>query len=156
MGIVNGKKLMCFLKDNDTFKAIGFCTNHTFSTSASTVDIAHKDLADAEGNGKWADEDVDTFSWTITSESFYANEAEGYTANELFALYAAGTTVDCKFGLAPNNTAGAPDGGWTPQSGTQMLSGKAIITSLDINASVSEKATFSITLTGKGPVKLAA
>ena len=154
MSIIKGKKLMAFVKTGETYKSIGFCTNHTFSTSASTIDVSHKDLADASGAGKWADEDVDTFSWSISTEAFYANTAEGVTYSDLFALYTAGTPLDIKFGLAENSTSGVPSGGWTPGDGP-MMSGKVVITSLDINAPVDGNATFSMTMTGKGPVTVA-
>lgn len=158
MGIIKGKKLMLFIKENETYKAIAFATNHTFSTSASTINVSHKDLADlAEGQAKWDDQDIDTFSWSITSEHLYANEGAGYTAKDIFALYANGTVLDVKFGLADASTTGAPaETGWVPSTTeTQMLSGKAVITSYDINASVDDNASFSITLTGKGPIAIA-
>ena len=157
MGIIKGKKLMLFVKESDTYKAIAFATNHTFSTSASTINVSHKDLADlATGAAKWDDQDIDTFSWSITSEHLYANEGAGYTAKDIFTLYANGTVLDVKFGLADASTTGAPETGWVPStSETQMLSGKAVITSYDINASVDDNASFSITLTGKGPIAIA-
>ena len=159
MGIIKGKKLMLFVKESETYKAIAFATNHTFSTSASTINVSHKDLADlAEGQAKWDDQDIDTFSWSITSEHLYANEGAGYTAKDIFALYANGTVLDVKFGLADASTTGAPaETGWVPSTTntTGMLSGKAVITSYDINASVDDNASFSITLTGKGPIAIA-
>ena len=157
MGIIKGKKLMLFVKESDTYKAIAFATNHTFSTSASTINVSHKDLADlAEGQAKWDDQDIDTFSWSITSEHLYANEGAGYTAKDIFTLYANGTVLDVKFGLADASTSGAPVTGWVPSTTeSQMLSGKAVITSYDINASVDDNASFSITLTGKGPIAIA-
>lgn len=158
MGIIKGKKLMLFVKENETYKAIAFATNHTFSTSASTINVSHKDLADlATGAAKWDDQDIDTFSWSITSEHLYANEGAGYTAKDIFALYANGTVLDVKFGLADASTTGAPATGWVPSTTdtTGMLSGKAVITSYDINASVDDNASFSITLTGKGPIAIA-
>ena len=157
--IIRGKKLMLFVKESDTYKAIAFATNHTFSTSASTINVSHKDLADlAEGQAKWDDQDIDTFSWSITSEHLYANEGAGYTAKDIFALYANGTVLDVKFGLADASTTGAPaETGWVPSTTntTGMLSGKAVITSYDINASVDENVSFGITLTGKGPIAIA-
>ena len=156
--IIRGKKLMLFVKETDTYKAIAFATNHSFSTSASTINVSHKDLADlANGQAKWDDQDLDTFSWSITSEHLYANEGAGYTAKDIFTLYANGTVLDVKFGLADASTTGAPaETGWVPStSETQMLSGKAVITSYDINASVDDNASFSITLTGKGPIAIA-
>lgn len=154
--IVKGKKLMVFVKaGSGDYKSIGFATNHTLSTSASTISVSHKDLADA-GSGKWDDQDIDTLSWTITSENFYANEAEGVTFADLWNYYAAGTVLDLKFGVAADSTTGVPDGGWAvPATGT-VLSGKAIISSVDVNAPVDENANFSITFTGKGALTVGA
>ena len=150
MAITKGKKLMIWVKDSSgDYTSIGYCTNHTLSTSASTISVSHKDLADS-GSGKWDDQDLDTLSWTITSENFYAETAEGKTFKELFAYYSAGTVLDIKFGTAVTSTTGVPSGGWVaPASGT-VLSGKAIITSLDLNAPVDDNASVSITFTGKG------
>lgn len=151
MGITKGKKLMIWVKDaSGDYTSIGFCTNHTLSTSASTISVSHKDLADAGSSGKWDDADLDTLSWTITSENFYAETCEGKTFKDLFAYYSAGTVLDIKFGTAVTSTTGVPTGGWVaPTSGT-VLSGKAIITSLDINAPNEDNASCSITFTGKG------
>ena len=111
-------------------------------------------MADA-GAGKWDDQEIDTLSWTITSESFYANQAEGITFADLWNYYAAGTVLDLKFGVAADNTSGVPTGGWVvPSSGT-VLSGKAIISSVDLNAPVDDNASFSITFTGKGALIIA-
>lgn len=151
MAITKGKKLMIWVKDSSgDYTSIGYCTNHTLSTSASTINVSHKDLADAGSSGKWDDQDLDTLSWTITSENFYAETAEGKTFKDLFAYYSAGTVLDIKFGTAATSTTGVPTGGWVaPASGT-VLSGKAIITSLDLNAPVDDNASVSITFTGKG------
>ena len=156
MGITKGKKLMIWVKDaSGDYTSIGFCTNHTLSTSASTINVSHKDLADAGSSGKWDDADLDTLSWTITSENFYAETAEGKTFKELFAYYSAGTVLDIKFGTAATSTTGVPTGGWVaPASGT-VLSGKAIITSLDLNAPVDDNASVSITFTGNGALTVA-
>lgn len=154
--IVKGKKLMVFVKSGEgTYKSIGFSTNHTLSTSASTISVSHKDLADA-GAGKWDDQEIDTLTWTITSESFYANETEGIGFADLWNYYAAGTVLDLKFGVAADNTSGVPTGGWTvPSSGT-VLSGKAIISSVDLNAPVDDNSSFSLTFQGKGPLSVGA
>ena len=146
---------MIWVKDaSGDYTSIGFCTNHTLSTSASTINVSHKDLADAGSSGKWDDADLDTLSWTITSENFYAETAEGKTFKDLFAYYSAGTVLDIKFGTAATSTTGVPTGGWVaPASGT-VLSGKAIITSLDLNAPVDDNASCSIQFTGKGALTI--
>ena len=153
--IVRGKKLMIWVKGaTGDYTSIGYCTNHTLSTSASTINVSHKDLADAGTSGKWDDADIDTLSWTITSENFYAETAEGKTFADLFEYYTAGTVLDIKFGTADTSTSGVPTGGWVEPSTGTILTGKAIITSLDLNAPVDDNASVSITFTGKGALSL--
>lgn len=154
--IVRGKKLMVWVKGSSgNYTSIGFCTNHTLSTSASTISVSHKDLADTTSGGRWASEDVDTLSWTITAEHFYAETAEGKTFADLYAYYAAGTELDLKFGIAADSTNGVPVGGWAePASGT-VLTGKAIITSIDVSAPTDDNASCSVTFTGRGPLAVA-
>lgn len=153
--IVKGKKLMVFVKAGDgSYKSIGFATNHTLSTSASTISVSHKDLADA-GNGKWDSQDVDTLSWTITSENFYANVVEGIGFADIWGYYAAGTELDLKFGVAADSSTGVPTGGWAVPSTGTVLQGKAIVSSIDVNAPVDDNASFSITFTGKGALTVA-
>lgn len=153
--IVKGKKLMVFVKaGNGDYKSIGFATNHTLSTSASTISVSHKDLADA-GSGKWDSQDIDTLSWTITSENFYANTVEGIGFADIWGYYAAGTELDLKFGVAADSTTGVPTGGWAVPSTGTVLQGKAIVSSIDVNAPVDDNASFSIQFTGKGALTVA-
>lgn len=155
MGIIKGKKLMVFVKKGNSYVSIGYATNHTLSTSASTVDVSHKDLADGANGGRWDDQDVDVLSWTLSTENFYADTAEGISFEDLFGYYSAGTELDLKFGVAANSTTGVPTGGWVaPATGT-VLEGKAIITSIDVNAPVAENASFSVQFTGKGALSVA-
>lgn len=155
--IIRGKKLMVFVKSGEgTYKSIGFSTSHTLSTSASTISVSHKDLVDVVSGGKWEDADIDTLTWNITSESFYANEAEGVTFADLWNYYAAGTVLDLKFGVADTSTTGVPVGGWAVPSTGTVLSGKAIISSLDVSAPVDDNATVSIQFQGKGALTIAA
>lgn len=153
MATILGKKLMLFVKDGETYKSIAYATNHTFTTSASTVSVASKDDADvASGAGKWDAQDLDMFSWSISAENLFAYEGNGMTCDKVMELYLAGTLLEVKFGLAQTSTTGAPTEGWA-QDSQKMLSGTAYITSLDINASNDGRATMSISLTGKGAVK---
>lgn len=155
MGIIKGKKLMLFVENGGNYVSVGYATNHTLSTSASTISVSHKDLEDA-GSGKWDSQDIDTLSWTITTENFYANDAEGVTFADLYTYYASGTELNVKFGVAANSTTGVPDGGWTAPSTGDILSGKVVITSIDVNAPVDDNASFSITFTGKGALTISA
>jgi predicted secreted protein len=151
MGIIKGKKLMLFIKKNNQFVSVGYATNHTLSTSASTINVSHKDLEDA-GSGKWDDQNIDTLSWTITTENFYADDASGISFSDLFGYYTAGTELDVKFAVAATSSTGVPSTGWLAPTaqGSYVMSGKVVITSIDMNAPVDDNASFSMTFTGKG------
>jgi TP901-1 family phage major tail protein len=156
MATILGKKLMLFVKNDETYTSIAYATNHTFTTSASTVSVASKDDADVSGAGKWDAQDLDMFSWSISAENLFAYEGNGMTCDKVMELYLAGKPIEVKFGLAQDSLTGAPEKGWEQAATTatvKMLSGQAYITSLDINASNDGRATMSITLTGKGAVE---
>ena len=158
MATILGKKLMLFVKEGEgTYKSIAYATNHTFTTSASTVSISSKDDADVLQGGKWDSQELDLFSWSISAEHLFCNEGNGVDSNEVMHYYLNGTLLDVKFGMSRTSTSGAPEGGWTEEgtaSDFQFLTGQAYITSLDINASNDGRATMSVTLTGKGKVNL--
>ena len=148
---------MLFVKDSEgSYKSIAYATNHTFTTSASTVSVASKDDADvASGAGKWDAQDLDMFSWSISAENLFAYEGNGMTSDNVMELYLSGQLLEVRFGLAQTSATGAPEDGWAQAAqtaGVKMLSGKAHITNLDINASNDGRATMSITLTGHGAV----
>ena len=153
MATILGKKLMLFVKDGETYKSIAYATNHTFTTSASTVSISSKDDADVTEGGKWDNQELDMFSWSITAEHLFAFEGAGITSDDVIQHYLNGTLLDVKFGLARINLPGAPDEGWAEESvESRFITGQAYITSLDINASNDGRASMSVTLTGKGKV----
>lgn len=155
MATILGKKLMLFVKNSEKYTSIAYATNHTFTTSASTISVASKDDADAP-SGKWDAQDLDVFSWSISAENLFAYEGNGMTCDKVMELYLSGTLLEVKFGLAQASETGAPETGWEQSAetaGMKMLSGKAYITNLDINASNDGRATMSITLTGRGAVK---
>lgn len=151
--IIRGKKLMLWIKAaNGEYKSCAFATNHTLSTSASTISISHKDLADAGSNGHWDSQAIDTLTWSITTENLYANVGEGYTFADLWNFYSTGTELDVKFGVAADSSTGVPTNGWAVPAAGTVLTGKAVISSIDCNAPTAEDASFSCTLQGVGPL----
>lgn len=157
MATILGKKLMLFVKKDEKYVSVAYATNHTFTTSASTVSVATKDDADVSGSGKWDSQDLDMFSWSISSENLITYNGSGLTTDDIMGMYLAGTLLEVKFGLAGSSETGVPNNGWEQidAPNVKMLSGKCYITSLDINASNDGRASMSITLTGKGAVAYA-
>lgn len=137
--IKQGDELMVFMNG----KSIAFATSHSLSLSSNTLDIASKD------HGYWGASKVGKLSWEITSENLYTDE--GYDA--LQTAWANKTEVTLVWGKPSDYTAEGIVGtaeAWTaPTAG--YYTGKAIITSLSVNAATGDNATFSATFTGVGP-----
>lgn len=148
--IIKGDELMIFVGGS----AIAYATSHTLSLTANTVDISSKD------HGFWGASDTGNLTWEATTENLYTED--GFDG--LFNAYLAKSEVTIVFGYASNyNTNGLfleggtqaagddRDAAWV-QDTTKGYSGKAVITSLSVNANTGENATFSCTFTGKGAI----
>lgn len=122
--------------------AIACATSHTFSVSAEAQAVSTKD---AVGGGKWTANDYGILSWTCTSENLVAVGAANYTS--LLETMTAREPVTIVFGKAVSDD--------DRKLGTTLMTGDAIITSLELNANNGENATMSVTFTGTGPVKMA-
>lgn len=150
--VIKGKKLMVFIKKENTYKSIALSTNHTLTLSASTSDLAVKSKDQAKGKS-WTDSEIDQMSWTVSSESLVGT-GEGHGWGDIMDLYLAGEKVELVFDGV--TTDGAPVGGFTPAgSGDdfQGLKGQALITSLTVNAPLDDNATYSVEFSGTGPLE---
>lgn len=141
--IIKGRNLMCFIGEAASCKAIAYATTHTLSITGETTDISSKD------HGIYGAVDVNKVTWEISSENLFTTE----DFSTLFNLMTAGTQVTLQWGI--NKDASLPvDTGtmWTIDQTKGYYTGKAVITSLQVNANNGETATFSVTFTGAGAI----
>lgn len=144
--IQKGDEIMIFYQG----KSIAFATSHTLSLSTNMVDIASKDHGDygASYPGKR--------TWEIQTSNLYTEDQ----VDLLFGLWQNGTQVDIIWGKASDYTsAGIADGLSEDDASsyaaptTNYLTGKAIISSLNLTAQTGENATFDATFTGVGKIE---
>lgn len=141
--IIKGDELMLFYNGN----AFAWATSHTLTITGNTVDVATKD------HGFWGASEVGNLTWEITTENLYSDD----DYDTLFDLMVAKEPIDVAFAKCSNYDAngltsvGGSVESWTP-SATDFRSGKAVITSLTVNANTGENATYSATFTGSGPI----
>lgn len=142
--IIRGDELMLFDANN---KALAWATSHTLTITGNTVDISTKD------HGFWGASEVGNLTWEITSENLYCDD----NYDELFDIMIAKQPVTVAFAKVSNydenglTSVGGTVSAWTPDT-TNYRSGKAVITSLTVNANTGENATYSVTFTGAGPL----
>ena len=143
MAIVKGDALMLFMGG----EALAYAKNHTLTITGNTVDISSKD------HGYWGASEIGNLTWEIQTENLYTQE----NYDDLFDAMVSKTPVDVVFANAQNydekglKAVGGTVEKWTAST-TSGHKGKAVITSLTVNANTGENATYSATFTGTGPI----
>lgn len=138
---VLGKDMMLFVEA----KALALATSCKLGLSAETIDTQSKD------SGIWTEKDIKKLSWNASSENVFSADADANSYDKLFALFLAHKPITLKFGVVGNPDVNEmPADGWTLANGA--YTGKAVITSLEANAPDGDKATFSISFEGTGPL----
>lgn len=153
MKAIKGAYLMAFVKVADAVKAIAMAKSHTLKVSTDTKETTSKD-----SGGKFQEVEAGITSWEATSENAYTlqgDENPGLTYDDLLDLQLAQTPVTLVLGMASQHQGATPvdnvpSSGWTP--GTGCRTGEAIITSLELNMPNNDKASFTVTFTGTGPL----
>ena len=135
-------------------KSIAFATSHTLELSLDTREISTKD-----NGGKWSEVEAGIISWTMQSENLVGNPGEGKGYDDLVDAMIARQPVDVIFALEGDSTNydggkldAVPNGGWKAKTGNGRK-GKALITSVSLNAPNGEYATMSISMTGVGALE---
>ena len=143
---LRGRQLMVFISNGQTTLPVALSTNCTITMNAETTDSKTKD------DGIFSASNISGITWEITNESLHTVESRtiDWTYDALFEKMTEAQPVDVVFGVPTNaNTTGVPEAGWT-SPGT--YTGKALITSLELNGPVDGDATVSLSLSGYGPL----
>lgn len=147
MAVVKGSDLMLFKRTGSspsyTYKSLGAATNHTLTTSREVIETSNKDT------GIFGDSEAGKVIWSMTSENMMI--VTDY--DELMDALLAGEKLFVAFSIAANadSIEGKPVGGWTISDGG--YEGEVLLTQLDANAPDGDKATYTATFTGCGPLK---
>ena len=141
MSKIRGHDLMVFVKG----RSIAYATNHTIEISADTDTDGHKDY----GDGDWDMTEVNRLSWSATSENLYTMDGSGRLYDDLEELIIEQTPIELVLSMkAPTTYTEPPSDGWYSQD--RGYTGKAIITSLEMNAPSGEYVTYNVQFTGVG------
>lgn len=142
--IIKGSRLMVFIGSTP----IAFATSHSLSITMNTTEISTKD------HGDFPSVIGQNITWEVTTENLYSDGGETALWNAMKTMqpvqiqFAPATEYDNE--TAEPGIVGIIDGAsdWTP--GTAIASGKALVTSLSVNAPSGDNATLSATFTGVG------
>lgn len=146
--ITQGTDLMIFIKGGTaqapTYTPIACATNHSLSISAETSDTSHKDMP-----SYWGSKAVKQLNWELSTENLFSIDATGGKAYvDLFDAMTSGQELEVVFALKNASDTTLP---WEPATASAtapQYSGKAIITSLQLNAPNGDNASYAATFTG--------
>ena len=140
--IIKGNKIQLFYQ-GETF---AYATAHTLNITGNTLDISSKD------HGVFGASEIGSITWEVTGEYFYTD----YDYDTLFDLMLYRRPIMVEVAEVKNYSenglisTGGDVAAWWPGAITRR--GYAVITSLNTTANTSEQATYSVTLSGSGPL----
>jgi predicted secreted protein len=133
---------MLFKQVEGQYVALGAATSHTLNATREEMDVSNKDT------GEWGDIELGQCTWDIQAdcmmiETDYDSLMDSFLATEtLHVAFAVSAEAGAK--------TGKPEEGWT--IGTGGYEGDVCITSINASAAHNDKATYSVTFKGKGPL----
>lgn len=143
--VIKGDVLMLF---NAQGKSFGGATNHTLSISPEYTEVMCKDC----GETPW--KKLSKINWQITTENLYVSDeyedflTKALNDTEFTIIFGASNWVPV--GLEKAGTNGASIDNWSVDANGVVYTGKVKISSLTLNASSGDNATYSVTLDGVG------
>ena len=143
--IIEGSNLMLFSNvggSGSTMTALAAATSCKIGLKGNVQSKKSKD------SGCWDESDITTLSWEASSDNLFT--VEDYKT--LMTAMISRLPINIQFSTVKNSDSvnGMPVGGWT--SNTDGFKGLALITSLEATGNNGDNATYSISLTGSGPL----
>lgn len=156
--IIKGDELWLFIGTTSATQPTAFATSHSLNRSLSTTSISSKDHGTSSyvvtGEG----------SWTVSTEALMSiniSDSNAMDFDDLMEAFYKGTMVYVTFGKLSNysakgivnvDTTQAVDPAQEWAIGTPKWEGQGYITSLQASAGHGDTATYSIEITGVGPL----
>lgn len=146
--VVLGTDLMLFQKTESggTYAALGAATSCKLTVNANVLETSSKD------SGCWASKQPGKLSWTASSDNLFV--IGDY--KKLFETMIKRFPIYIQFGVIGDDQRSCDNTNvtWSADATKGTYEGEAIITSLDLNASDNENATYTVSFEGVGALIL--
>jgi TP901-1 family phage major tail protein len=151
--LINGDKLLLYLVSGTTAntKVVAYATSCSIQIDQETIDTSSKFSC------KWNATLGGRCGYTISADALYCNATNaasnsGVSFDALMALMLEGEAVGWMVGQEQAFTGSCEDNPHTLDTSKPYYSGKAVITSLSLEAGNNEIASSSISMTGSGEI----
>lgn len=144
--VIFGGDLMLFVGTGTTKQPLAYSTSAKLSVSLKTREISSKD-----SSGYFTEKSAGKFDWNASTDGLISYDVTGATSS-IDVVYEYMLTRKPINLIFANKSGSTPY--WSVDSSKKNFSGQALITSIDMNASDNDNATYSISLEGTGELKL--
>ena len=145
--LVRGNEFSLYLTKGKT--VIAYATSCSLQVDSETIDTSSKFSC------KWASNLGGNASYTISADALYCqNNESGVSFDTLLKYMVSGEQVSWYMGEEVDHDGPCVDNPHTLDTGSTYYNGKAVITSVSLEAGNNEIASCSITLTGAGEIQI--
>ena len=145
--LVRGNEFSLYLTKGKT--VIAYATSCSLQVDSETIDTSSKFSC------KWASNLGGNASYTISADALYCqNIGSGVSFDTLLKYMVSGEQVSWYMGEEVDHDGPCVDNTHTLDTGSTYYNGRAVITSVSLEAGNNEIASCSITLTGAGEIQI--
>ena len=140
-----GDKILLYLTSGKT--VVAYATSCSLQVDGETIDTSSKFSC------KWQNNLGGRNSYTISADALYSSNESGVSFDDLLAMQIKGEQVEWYMGQEAAHSGTCETNPHTLDTSKTYFNGKAIVTSVSLEAGNNEIASCSITLTGAGEIE---
>lgn len=142
--LIHGDDLLLYLTSGQT--VLAYATSCSLQADSESIDTSSKFSC------KWASAMGGKASYTISADALYCSNADGISFDGLLEYMVTGEQIEWYMGQEEEHTGSCETNPHTLDTAKTYYNGKAVVTSISLEAGNNEIATCSITLTGAGEI----
>lgn len=145
--LINGDNFLLYLTSGHT--VVAYATSCSLQVDSETIDTSSKFSC------KWASNMGGKASYTISADALYCQDVEGAISfDKLLEFMVSGEQIEWYMGEEEDYTGSCETNPHTLDTTKTYYNGKAVVTSVSLNAGNNEIASCSISLTGAGEIQI--
>lgn len=143
--LIHGDSLLLYLTSGKT--VVAYATSCSLQVDSETIDTSSKFSC------KWQSNMGGKASYTISADALYCSNTDGISFDKLLEYMVQGEQIEWYMGEEAVHEGSCETNPHTLDTAKTYYNGKAVVTSVSLEAGNNEIATCSITLTGAGEIQ---
>ena len=143
--LIHGDSFLLYLTSGKT--VVAYATSCSLQVDSETIDTSSKFSC------KWQSNMGGKASYTISADALYCSNADGISFDKLLEYMVQGEQIEWYMGEEAAHEGSCETNPHTLDTEKTYYNGKAVVTSVSLEAGNNEIATCSITLTGAGEIQ---